>query len=154
MSNFKSILEIEQHIQKVMPPGISRQAIYEHIRRSGLKKNKTGKYDLDAFLEYYVAAKQRDNKNVSSEGSPKATPNQAKTYLQCQLLKLELEKRKGELMPKTDCDLLLIESHGIVKNRLLNLKREVSQKTSDIEAVKAVESMVVELLKHLEGDFK
>jgi len=146
--NRKSVIEISAYLRDAMPPGISETSVRSHIRRADLKKDSKGKYSLTEFLEIYQRAKASDNQYANRDPAKRR-----KTELECEILQEKLNQIRGEAITKSEHERILVESHSLVKKRLLNLHNEVAQRTSDVEAVKAVQSLVVDLFHHLEKDF-
>lgn len=93
-ANRMTVLELEQYLKKIIPPnGLSREAIYNHIRRAGIKLDSKHKVDVAAFYAAYMGAKERDNKNLGTD--PSQDPRRYKIVLECAILKIKHDELKG-----------------------------------------------------------
>ena len=98
-----TVIELEAFIRETIPPGISRESIYNHIRKAGLVLDAKHRIDVNKFLAAYQTHKADDNKNSKPAGlEPSQDPRKYLTVLRCMFLKHKLDELKGESAPIAD----------------------------------------------------
>ena len=130
-----TVLELEQYLIRVGTP-LSREMIYNHIRRAGLKTDAAHKVDLQEFLAAYAGAKERDNKHLpSADTPPSKDPRLYKIGLECMILKIKLDQLKGELVPMADHQAAIREMAGWVRDTFAQFIADVKVLTADARVV-------------------
>lgn len=145
-----SVLQIEQYLIKTVPPGLSTTMIYNHIRKAGLKFDEKRRVDLEEFLEAYMKHKAADPKTGKPPGlEPGQDPNRYKVVLQCLILKNDLDKRRGDVISKSEHTEQLLKLAGIVKRTLEHLPKDIAAMCSDVALVKTMQGKIDGILNAL-----
>lgn len=95
-----TVIELEDFMRRTIPPGISRESIYNHIRKGGIVLDGKHRVDVNEFLKVYKQHKVDDNKNGKPAGlEPSQDPSKYKVALQCMMLKEQLDEKRGLSVP-------------------------------------------------------
>jgi len=142
-TKFMSISELSELLER------GESSIRRQIKLAGLKQNKDKKYNIESVLKILEEAKERDKRNSSTN------PNKdRKTELECKILEAKLSKITGESISKTEHIQILLQSHQIVKQELINLLKETRELTSEISVNEIIKKRIAKLCNDISDKFK
>jgi hypothetical protein len=140
-----TVLELEQYLKEQIPPnGISREAIYNHIRRAGLTIDALHTVDVADFLEAYLRHRQDDNKTFGAAIGDQKDINKLKMsrlVIEVAILKIRHDQLKGTLVPVTDMHSALKELAQWVKDTHSQWIADVKVLTGDAKVVSDAERL-------------
>ena len=127
-----TVIQLEQYLKEQIPPnGISREAIYNHIRRAGLKIDTAHTVDLSEFLAAYVQHKQDDNKTFGAVAGDQKDIQKLKVsrlVIEVAILKIKHDQLKGTLIP-------IAEHHAAIREMAQWVKDTHSQWIADVKVI-------------------
>ena len=129
--------------------GISENMIRRHIDKAGINKGKDGKWNVSDVLEAILKHRSEDNKNGSMS---EKDPRRLKAMLQCQLLKIEIDRQKGDLIDKNEVDGMLREMAVAVRGQLLALPNALAPHCEGKDVIGIAEVLrkgVTDCLRHI-----
>ena len=129
--------------------GISEVMIRRHVAKAGLPKGKDGKWSVEEVLGAILKYREEDNKNGGHDGS---NPKVMRTVLQCQLLKIELDKARGNLISKEEVEEEMRQMAIAIKGALLALPDALTPRVigrDEVEVAKVLKDGVHDCLRHL-----
>ena len=124
--------------------GISEVMIRRHINKAALKQGGDGKWVIQDVLEAILTHRKDDNKTASGA-------KEMRTALQCQLLKLEIDRQKGDLISKQQAEDDLVQMALAVKTALLALPDKCATLVENRGAVEVAEILRREVKDCLRG---
>lgn len=137
-----TVIELEKYLRETIPPGISREMIYNHIRRAGVQVDANHRLDVAQFLDAYVRHKQDDNKIVKPAGFEAGQdPKRYKIVLECAILKIKHDQLKGTIVPLADMQTNLRELAQWVKDIHSQWIADVKVLTGDQKVVEDAERL-------------
>lgn len=129
------IVDTQEKLAKVL--GVSARTV-QYWEKDGLPRTKQGFYDLKMVQEWRFSNDKRNKK----KGSKKKDIDYESEYrkYKAQLAKMDLEERKGQLVPVRDVEHEVIQEFLRIKQRLLFLPKIIAAQTVGLN-IRKVESV-------------
>lgn len=125
---------------------LSETAIRNHVRRSGIKQNKDGKYNVQKMIEIVLKHRQDDPKNGYEPTSVAGRVRSKKMLIECKILEEKLAQIKRESIPFSEHRSILLRHMALVKRTIEHSPKDLAALCSDVALVRAWEEKVNALL--------
>ena len=150
-----TVIELGNYLREQVPPGISDQAIRQHINKAGLRIDKMHRVDVAEFIDAWMKHKAEDNKNLENKlpagMGDGQDPGRLYKKLLCIRLQFIIAREKGDFIAVTDHHSEIQEIAGIIQGVYAQDVSEAKVLTGNAKLVQSFELRREKALARIRG---